>query len=85
MKLATVEALINNNNMNAVQNAEKDRIRTKVRQDEYLKLEKEFNDNIRNPDHVDETVRDEVNNALLRMTEKKMMADDQVRELNARC
>ena len=79
--MATVEALINNNNMNAVQNAEKDRIRTKVRQDEFSKLEKEFNDNIRNPDHVDETVRDEVNNALLRMTEKKMMADDRVKEL----
>ena len=79
--MATVEALINNNNMNAIQNVEKDRIRTKVRQDEFSKLEKEFNDNIRNPDHVDETVRDEVNNALLRMTEKKMMADDKVKEL----
>ena len=75
-RVETAVTLINMNNAASLTNASKDRERVKVREAEINTLMQEFQASAKHdPKEVEETVRNEVEFALLRMTEKKILAD----------
>ena len=74
--LDSADANIHANNVNTITNAEKDRFRAKKRQDEMRQMQEDYEKNIRaDPAEMDKTVKQEVEVALLRMAEKKMMVE----------
>ena len=75
-RLDVAEDAINLNNAGTVTNASKDRLRVKKRGDEIEAMSHDFITNCRNdPEEVDKTVKHEIEMALLRMTEKKVLVD----------
>lgn len=77
-------SLVNLNNAASITNASKDRERAKLRNDEMNTLMAEFENSAKpSAKEVDETVKTEVEYALLRMTEKKIIADQQIESLRS--
>ena len=74
-QLDSTEYSIQANNENTIVNASKDRLRAKKRKDEIDLMKADFEKNVRvEPEEMHKAVRDEVEVALLRMTEKKIIA-----------
>ena len=75
-KLDSAEKHINSNNENTIDNASKDRLRAKKRKGEIDEMTKDYETNIKvDPEEMQLKVKEGVQVALLRMTEKKMMAE----------
>ena len=75
-QLDSAETNIETNNQNTILNASKDRLRVKKRKDEIEQMRADFEKNVKvEPEEMQKAVRDEVEVALLRMTEKKIMAE----------
>ena len=80
-QLDTAENSIQVNNENTIVNASKDRLRVKKRKDEIDRMLADYETNCKkDPAEVDKTVKQEVEVALLRMTEKKMKVEMQLEE-----
>ena len=75
-QLDNAESHIESNNQNTIVNASKDRLRVKKRKDEIEQMQKDFEQNVKvDPEEMHNAVKQEVEVALLRMTEKKMKAE----------
>ena len=75
-QLDSAESHIQVNNENTIVNASKDRLRAKKRKDEIDQLQADFEQNVKvEPEEMHKAVREEVEVALLRMTEKKIIAE----------
>ena len=85
-RLAAVEHLISQNNQNHKANELKDREKAAKYKGELDLIQKDFEEHIAvNPDGLKEVMNTEMQNALYRMTEKKMLADQKCTQLEQKC
>ena len=81
-RLAAVEHLISQNNQNHKANELKDREKAATYKGELDLIQKDFEEHIAvNPEGLKEVVSTEMQNALIRMTEKKLLADQKCQQL----